>query len=250
MKFIIAFLLYSLVSLPAMAQIEVIISGGFSGPYQELLPSFEKSTGIKVTTKSGASQGAGPKTIKAQLAAGTTADIVILSREGLAELIEQNRIQPGSDRDLAQAPLGLAVPTGSQKPDISSTKAFTQALIKAKKIAVPGSTSGLYLVNELFPKLGVQNQIDVQVTERGTQSAALVANRQANMAIQPSSELVNVTGIDYVGALPNDIQLIQTFAAALTKQSTNPDAAQKLIDFLSSPNARGAIERGGMTAIR
>ena len=56
-----------------MAQLEVIISGGFQGPYSQMLPAFEEMTGIKVITKSGASQGSGPKTIKAQLAAGTTA---------------------------------------------------------------------------------------------------------------------------------------------------------------------------------
>ena len=32
------------------AQVRVLISGGFSAPYQELLPQFEKSTGITVTT--------------------------------------------------------------------------------------------------------------------------------------------------------------------------------------------------------
>ena len=76
---------------PAIAQLEVMISVGFSGPYNQMLPSFEKTTGIKVVTKSGASQGSGPKTIKAQLASGVTADVVILSREGLTELINQNK---------------------------------------------------------------------------------------------------------------------------------------------------------------
>jgi ABC-type molybdate transport system substrate-binding protein len=35
-------------SLPS--QVVVLISGGFSAAYQELLPQFEKSTGITVTT--------------------------------------------------------------------------------------------------------------------------------------------------------------------------------------------------------
>jgi spermidine/putrescine-binding protein len=45
---------------PSAAQVRVLISGGFSAPYQELLPQFEKSTGITVTTARGASQGDGP----------------------------------------------------------------------------------------------------------------------------------------------------------------------------------------------
>jgi len=233
-----------------MAQLEVMISGGFSGPYKQMLPAFERQTGIQVVTKSGASQGLGPNTIKAQLAAGTSADVVILSREGLAELIGQNKILPSSDVDLAQAPLGLAIPAGSPKPDISTTKAFSDALVKAKKIVVPGSTSGIYLTEELFPKLGISKQISVQVTERGTQSTAILAAREANIAIQPSSELVNVPGIDYVGAIPNSIQLVQTFAAAIAINSKNPEAAKKLIEYLSSSSATGPIKNGGMNLVR
>jgi molybdate transport system substrate-binding protein len=233
-----------------MAQLEVMISGGFSGPYKQMIPAFEKQTGIQVITKSGASQGAGPKTIKAQLAAGASADVVILSREGLAELIEQNKILPNSDVDLAQAPLGLAVPAGSPKPDISTAKAFSDTLVKAKKIVVPGSTSGIYLTEELFPKLGISKQISVQVTERGAQSAAILAAREANIAIQPSSELVNESGIDYVGAIPSSIQLIQTFAAAITIHSANPEAAKKLIEYLSSPSAASPIKNSGMNLVR
>ena len=233
-----------------MAQLEVLISGGFQGPYSQMLPSFEKMTGITVITKSGASQGSGPKTIKAQLATGVTADVVILSREGLAELIAENKIVPNSDVDLAQAPLGLAVPTGNAKPDISSAKAFADALVKAKKIVVPGSTSGIYLNKELFPKLGISEQISVKITERGSQATAALAAREANIAVQPSSELVNISGIDYVGPLPNSIQLIQTFAAARVMNSPNSEAAKKLIEYLSSPNAAEPIKNGGMNLVR
>src|SRR5947208_11703017 len=65
----------------------VLISGGFSGAYEQLLPEFERTSGIKITTGSGASQVAGPQTIAAQLARGVPANVVILSREGLSELI-------------------------------------------------------------------------------------------------------------------------------------------------------------------
>ena len=76
----------------ALAQLNVLISGGFSGAYEQLLPEFERTSGIKVTTGSGASQGTGPQTIAAQLARGVPANVVILSRAGLCELIASKRI--------------------------------------------------------------------------------------------------------------------------------------------------------------
>ena len=233
-----------------MAQLEVMISGGFQGPYNQILPSFEKMSGIKVVTKSGASQGSGPKTIKAQLLAGTAVDVVILSREGLSELIAMNKILPNSDVDLAQVSIGLAVPTGNAKPDILTVKTFSNALVNAKKIVVPGSTSGIYLTQKVFPKLGINDQISVQITERGAQATTLLANHEANIAIQPSSELINVAGIDYVGPIPDSLQLIQTFAAAITTNTSNLEAAKKLIEYLSSPIAVGPIKNSGMNTVR
>jgi molybdate transport system substrate-binding protein len=70
----------------SFAQVKVIMSGGFSAAYRDALPEFERTTGIKVTTTSGASQGDAPTTIGAQLRRGVAADVVIMSREGLDEL--------------------------------------------------------------------------------------------------------------------------------------------------------------------
>jgi molybdate transport system substrate-binding protein len=55
----------------ATAQIKVLMSGGFSGAYEQLLPEFERTSGIKVTTGSGASQGTGPQTIGTMLASAS-----------------------------------------------------------------------------------------------------------------------------------------------------------------------------------
>ena len=121
----------------ASAQLNVLISGGFSGAYEQLLPEFERTSGIKVTTGSGASQGTGPQTIAAQLARGVPANVVILSREGLTELIAARRIVAGTDVDLARVPLGVAVRAGTPKPDVSTVEAFKQVVLKAKTVAIP-----------------------------------------------------------------------------------------------------------------
>lgn len=233
-----------------MAQLTVMISGGFSGPYQQVLPQFEKMTGVTVTTLSGASQGSGPKTIKAQLDKGVNADVVILSREGLTELIAAGKIIEGTDVDLAAAPLGAAIPAGTVKPKISTVAELRQTLIDTKFIAVPGSTSGIYLVDELFPRLNLTNLISVKVTERGSQATALLAEKKVGMAVQPTSELVNVVGIDFIGRLPNEVQLIQTFAAAIVTGSKENKSAQQLIQLLTSQQAAQAIQNSGMDLIR
>jgi len=222
------------------------MSGGFTGAYEMLLPQFEQTSGIAVTTGSGASQGNGPHTIGAQLARGVAADVVILSREGLTELIAAQRIASGTDADLASVGLGVAVRAGAGKPDVSSVDAVRQALLKARTIAVPGSTSGIWLRDELFPRLAVVEQIDMRMTPRGSDAAALVAAGGAALAVMPVSEILVAPGVDHAGALPDEIQMIQIFSAAIVAGSSAAAAGRQLIEFLTAPRAAAAIRRSGM----
>jgi molybdate transport system substrate-binding protein len=228
------------------AQLHVLISGGFSGAYEKMLPEFERASGIKVTTGSGASQGTGPKTIKAQFARGVSADVVILSREGLTELIDVKRIAAGTDIDLASVPLGVAVRAGAPKPDVSTVEAFKETLLKAKIIATPGSTSGLWLAADLFPRLGVADKITVKSMARGSEAAGLVAAGEADIAVMPVSEIVYAPGVDFVGSLADEIQFVQVFSAAAVAGSANLDGAKRLIAFLTSPQGAEAIMASGM----
>jgi molybdate transport system substrate-binding protein len=230
----------------ASAQLNVMISGGFSGAYEQLLPEFERTSGIKVTTGSGASQGTGPQTIAAQLARGVPVNVVILSREGLTELIAAKRIVAGTDVDLARVPLGVAVRRGTPTPDVSTVEAFKQVLLNAKTVAIPGSTSGIWLMNDLFPRLGIAEKINAKVTPRGTDATGMVAAGAADAVVMPISEIVHAAGVDLAGSLAPEIQFVQTFSAAVVAGSEDIEASKRLIDFLASAHASEAIRKSGM----
>ncbi|HEV2956829.1 MAG TPA: substrate-binding domain-containing protein [Xanthobacteraceae bacterium] len=230
----------------ARAELNVMISGGFSLAYRELLPEFERTTGIAVATASAASQGRGSNTMKAQLERGVRADVVILSREGLSELMAEGRIAGGTDVNLARVPLGAAVRMGTPTPDVDTVDGFKRTLLNARLIAMPGSTSGIFLMNDVLPRLGLADKIAVKVVPRGTDATAMVAAGDADIALAPVSELVNVPGVAFVGRLPAEVQLLQVFAAAIVAGSDRRDQAQRLIGFLASGQAAAAIEKSGM----
>ena len=225
---------------------KVIISGGFSGPYEQLMPQFERTTGIKVVTGSGSSQGKGPQTIAAQLARGEPADVVILSREGLTELIAARWIAAGTDVDLARTPIGVAVRAGAPKPDVRSVQDFKQVVLKATTVAVPSSTSGIFLIEEIFPRLGIAGRVNVKATPRGSGAAAMVATGEADIGLLPVSEIVHATGVELAGVIADEIQLNQIFAAAIVATSKETKAAKRLLAFLTSESAAQTIRRGGM----
>ena len=207
----------------ASAQVKVLMSGGFRGAYERLLPEFERTSGIKVTTGSGSSQGNGPQTIGAQLARGVPADMVILSREGLAELIAANRIAAGTDVDLARVP--VAVRAGDSKPDVSTVD---------------------WLKSEPFPRLAIAEKINLKMTSRGTGATGMVAAGEADLAVMPVSEILHAAGVDLAGTLPTEIQLVQVFSAAVVAGSKEIEASKRLIDFLASPRASEEIKSSGM----
>jgi molybdate transport system substrate-binding protein len=228
------------------ALLDVLISGGFSGAYEQLVPQFKRASGIAVATGSGASQGTGPQTIAAQLARGVPADVVILSREGLSELIAAKRIVVGTDVDLARVPLGLAVRAGTPKPDVRSVEAFKQILLEAKTVAVPESTSGIWLTTDLFPRLGIAAKINVKATPRGADAAGLVATGGADLAVMPVSEIVHAAGVDFAGPIAPEIQFVQVFSAAIVAGSAAIEGAKRLIEFLASASAADTIRNSGM----
>jgi len=242
----VVFAVATILTLPiaAFAQVKVIISGGFSAAYRELLPEFERTTGITVTTTSGASQGNGPDTIGAMLGRGEPADVVIMNRQGLAELTAQGRIVAGTDLDLAATLVGMAVRAGRPKPDISTVDAFRQTLLRAKTVAVPGSAASGF--TELLHRLGISNEIEVKIPSRGTESVAMVARGDAQLAIQPVSEILHMPGVELAGTIPTELQHPVVYAAAVVAGSTEAEASGRLIAFLTSEGATAAIKKSGM----
>ena len=232
-------------ALPAAsyAQLKVIMSGGFSAAYKQLIPEFERTSGITVTTTSGASMGDGPNTIPNQVRRGVPADIIILSRDGLADLIKERKTIPGTDTDLARSLQGMVVRTGAPRPDISTVDAFKQTLLRANGIAATSSTGGVWLSTVLIQKLGIADQVKDKIKFTAAPS---VAKGENEIAIQQVSELLGVPGVDYIGTLPEGVQLVTTYAAAIVEGSKEIENAKKLIAFLTADAAGPAIKKSGM----
>ncbi|WP_167858656.1 substrate-binding domain-containing protein [Methylobacterium nonmethylotrophicum] len=232
------------------ADLTVMISGGFALAYAAVLPDFSRETGLAVRTLSGASQGQGPRTIRHQLAQqGARVDVVILSSEGLHELTALGRIAAGSAVEIATAPLAAAVRTGAPHPDIATVPALARTLSAARLVAMPGSTSGLFIRDTVLPRLGLAGTVRARMFPRGTESTAALAAGEADLALGPVSELVDIPGITVIGPLPDAVQLVQTFAAAIVAGAQAVGPAERLIAHLASDRAAAAIRRTGMEPV-
>lgn len=240
-----AVLLTGFAPVSAFAQLVVLHSGGFAGPYRELLPSFEKASGLTVASTLGASQGSGPNTIPALLRKGVDADVVVLSTEGLEALAREGRILAGSVVNLAQSPLGLAVRAGAPRPDITTVDGFKQAVLRAASVNYV-STTAVYMNERLFPSLGIKDAVARKANDA---SMANLPASNVDLVLRPVSELIHLPGFDLVGPVPAQIQFMSVFSAAVVSGSKHVDAARRLIAVLSSDEAMAVARTHGMEPV-
>src|ERR1700716_3377174 len=106
------------------AEVRVMISGGLTAAYKELVPEFERATGHKVVTAYGPSMGTTVNAIPVRLERGEPADVLIMVGYALGDLIKQGKAVADSRVDLVNSPIGMAVRAGAPKPDIGSVDAL------------------------------------------------------------------------------------------------------------------------------
>ncbi len=231
----------------AAAEVKVMISGGLSAAYKELVPQFEKATGNTVVTAYGPSMGTTENAIPVRLARGEAADVLIMVGDALGKMIEQGKAQEGTRVDLVRSPIGMVVRAGATKPDISTVDALKQALLNAKSVAYSDSASGVYVGTELFEKLGIAEQMKGKAKMIPAEPvAAGVARGESELGFQQISELLPIPGADLVGPLPGPVQKITIFSAGIATGSKEPDAGKALIAFLASPVAAPTLKRTGL----
>jgi molybdate transport system substrate-binding protein len=238
-------------STASAADIKVMISAGFFSVYSELGPAFEKSSGHKLITTRGPSLGDSPEAIPARLARGEHADVLIMDGHGTDILDQRGMTLPGSRVPLAESFIGMVVRAGQPKPDISTVEALRKTLLAAKSIAYSDSSSGTYLSTVGFKKLGIADEIagktrKVRGPPSGEPVAAVVARGEAEVGFQQVAELIHVSGTDFVGTVPAEIQPPTFFVGALPKGSQQADAAVALLRFLSSAEAAAVITKNGL----
>ena len=227
------------------AEIRVITSGAFTEAYKKLVPIFEAASGHHVISSFGAS-------IPSRFERGEKFDLVILSEGGLEALMKEGKLVPNSRIDLAKSQIGAAVRKGTPKPDISTVAKLRETLLQAKSIAYSASASGTYLSSELFPKLGVEEQMKVTAKRVFSERVgAVVARGDAELGFQQVSELIYFKELDFIGTLPEEVQQTIFFSSALVQggSADSAEAARQLVRFFTSAAVADMVRATGLDPV-
>ena len=230
--------------------LRVVSSGGFSAAYQELAPLFEAETGISLTTAYGASIGGSYNSIPMRLERNEQFDVIVLSRPSLDNLTAAGKVDPESHTDLADSRIGMAVRVGAELPDISTPDAYIQTLRDAESIGYSASASGTYLSQTLWPRLGIWQELEPKsLRVEGERVAAVVARGDLETGFQQISEILPDPGVILVGPIPEELQEVTTFSAAVPVNAVNREGARRLLEYLSSEAVAAQIEATGLEPV-
>jgi molybdate transport system substrate-binding protein len=221
------------------AEIKVLSTQATEEAYKELVPQFEKASGHKVTTVFTGTLGA-----MKRLSDGESYDLLIMSRQSIDELSQSGKVAAGSRTDIAKSGVGVAVGKGKPKPDISTVDALKKTLLAAKSIGYSTGPSGIYVVS-MFQKMGIADEIKSKLkqTPTGVFVGSIIASGEAEIGFQQVSELSFFPGIDYVGPIPAEVQLITVFSAGIPTGTKQADAAKALVSFVTAPAAAAIFKK-------
>ena len=222
------------------AEVRVLPSNAMREVLLDAAPQFEMASGHKVSMAF-----VGSVDILSRLRAGDkSADLIVLQVNSIDELAAEGLVVRGSRVDFARSLVGAAVRAGAPRSDISSADALKRTLLAAKSIVVSSGPSGVYMLG-LFERMGIPRERYTQA-KPGVQTGLLVARGEAELCFQQVSELLPVTGIDFLGPLPAGAGHVTVFAGGLHSAAADREAARALMQYLASPAAAPVLKAKGM----
>jgi molybdate transport system substrate-binding protein len=234
-KFVIA-LVVMLFAVPVgAADIKVISAGAVRGLIADIIADYSRQTGHKLDFKVGTTGQ-----LRAIIASGEPADLIIASAPLMAELETSGKMMPASRADLGRVGIGVAIRAGATAPDLSTPEAFKQALVNASSVAYTdpreGGTSGIYVIGVL-DRFGIADVVTrkAALSNGGRDAVEKVARGEAEIAVTLISEIVPVKGARLAAPVPQALQHYTVYAAAIPASSTDPAAARAFIAALTGP---------------
>jgi molybdate transport system substrate-binding protein len=208
----------------------------------ELAEAYQQTTGRTIGIES-----VGGVEAARRVEAGEPFDCVFLASDAIGKLIASGRVIAGSRVDLVHSGVAVAVRAGAPRPDIGSADTLKQAVRAATRIGYSTGPSGVALM-KLFERWGIAAEIAPRLVQAppGVPVGTLIARGEVALGFQQLSELMSLPGIEVLGPLPREVQIVTTFSAGICAASRQPVEVRELIGFMASAATADTKRRHGM----
>jgi ABC-type molybdate transport system substrate-binding protein len=152
---------------------------------------------------------------------------------------------------LGGSSIAVAVPAGRPKPEVSSAERLKRALLAANAVAYTNPASGgpsEIQFAKVLEHLGIAEEVrpKTKFPPPGGLVGQILAREEADIGVQQSTELSSFRGVEVIGFLPSEFQIVTEYSAAIPTNSPNPEGAKALIEFMRSAEGRAAMKAKGL----
>jgi molybdate transport system substrate-binding protein len=216
------------------SDIRVFSAGAPREALAVLTPEFEQQTGHKVRFTFLV-----PSEIRQKLAAGEKPDMVIVPVPNLDTLIKAGTLKSEPRQVLGSIGIAMVMREGAALPDISTPDKFQKVLLDARSVvyANPKDTPSGAHIARVIEQLGIAEAMQRKTVHRNVLDGGveLITKGEADFGLYQLSAVISVKGIAVAGMLPQALQMLTIFGAAVMADNASPEPAQAFIKFLADP---------------
>ncbi len=227
-----------------MSDLRILGAGPVKRGVTQVAAQFEKATGHRVVV-----EFIGAPTVRERVLADAAVDVVVVPQSAMEEFVVQNKVAVHTRVTLGRSRMGLAMRKGAAAPNLETAVAFKQSVAAADAVVVNVASSGNYVV-KLLDKLGfgadkvVKMPDTVKVMDHVASSAQ---NLLGAGQLPEIRELIDKgVAIALAGPLPDELQSITGYDAAVTNAGVNAAAAAEFTKYLATPAARAVMAATGI----
>src|SRR4051812_20552128 len=148
-------------------KLALLSSNSTRGVFAVLVPRFESASGYTVSVSYDPAQ-----VMLRRIAAGESGDVALLGVAAIEKLVAEGKIDAASVRRIARCGVGVAVRSGSRKPDVSTVDALKKTLLETPSIIFTSEgASGMHF-SKVIEQLGIGDAVKAKARR---QSGGLVA---------------------------------------------------------------------------
>ena len=179
---------------------------------------------------------------RAALRGEADTDLVLLPTSMIASIASAGLADKTPVIAIGAVRIGAAVREGTALPNVSTVEAMRRTFVAADAVLLTLAPTGDHLMN-VIARLGLVETV-AEKLER-FETATLLNRRLAAAGLSaigfaPATEIQcwNGKGVAWAGAIPDEIQVVLPYSAAILARARAAEPARALLAFLSTPQAR------------
>lgn len=227
--------------------LHIISAGAAQMLINEIAPAFSSMAGDNIDAVFGSAGS-----MKERLLSGAPCDILIITSALMNEVSAAGHVLPETIQSIGSTSIGIAVPAGGARPDISSPAALKASLLAAEGIYFADAqrgTAGRHVMT-VIQRLNILTDVQDALKQYSSGPAAMAglakSTKKNAVGCTQISEILYTKNIELVGPLPSKLGLTTQYDIAICKSGNNMALAKKLVEALTSTSSEETRTRCGL----